>query len=124
MRFFLRIIALLLAFTLPVYGFASVGKNCDHQGMEQAGSSMSAMMVTGSGVDAALDGSAGKVGLDKFEFSFSSCSAADSGQQCQVGILPSPLAIAEPAPPVYPFIYHASFTQVFLEQPQRPPLAA
>lgn len=123
MRYFLRIIALLLAFTLPLYGFASVSKSCDHQDIEQAGSSMSVMMVTASDVDATLDSPGENMGLDSFDFSLS-CSAADSGYQCQIGILPSPLALAEPAPPVYPSLYNISFTQVLLEQPQRPPQTA
>jgi hypothetical protein len=121
MSFFFRIIALLLAFTLPVYGFASVSKNCGHQGMEQAGS---AMIAAGSGVDAASDAAAGKSGFDQSGFTHASCSPSDSGHQCQIGILPSPLVIAELVPPVYSSAYDPSFAQAFPEQPQRPPSAA
>lgn len=123
MRFFLRIIALLLAFTLPVYGFAGISKDCSHQGMEQAALSAPTAMVMDGGFDAGSDSHVEKMGLDKFEFG-SSCSASDGGQQCQMGILPSSLALAEPAVAGPPSLYTQSFAQVFLEHPQRPPLAA
>lgn len=123
MRFFLRIIALLLAFTLPVYGFAGISKDCSHQGMEQATLSASTAMVMDGGFDAGPNSHAEKMELDKFEFG-SSCSAADGGQQCQMGILPSSLALAEPVVASPPSLYTKSFAQVFLEQPQRPPLTA
>jgi hypothetical protein len=123
MRFFLRIIALLLVFTLPVYGFAGISKDCSQQGMEQATLSAPTAMVMDGGFDVGPDSHAEKMGLDKFEFGFS-CSASDGGQQCQMGILPSSLALAAPVVASPPFVYTKSFAQVFLEQPQRPPLAA
>lgn len=123
MRFFLRIIALLLAFTLPVYGFAGISKDCSHQGMAQATLSAPTAMVMDGGFDVGADTQAEKMGLDKFEFGFS-CSASDGGQQCQMGIPPSSFAFAEPAIASSSSLYSKSLAQVFLEQPQRPPLAA
>lgn len=123
MRFFLRIIALLLAFTLPVHGFAGVSKDCNHQGMEQATLSAPTAMVMDGGFDVGPDSHAEKMELDKFEFGFS-CSASDGGQQCQMGIPPSSLALAVPAVASPSSLYTKSFAQVFLERPQRPPLAA
>lgn len=123
MRFFLRIIALLLAFTLPVYGFAGISKDCSPQGMEHATSPALTVMVMDGGFDVGPDSHAEKMGLDKFEFGFS-CSASDGGQQCQMGILPSSFAFAEPAIASSSSLYKKSLAQVFLEHPHRPPLAA
>jgi hypothetical protein len=123
MRFFLRIIALLLTFTLPVYGFGSVSKDCSHQGMEQATFSAPTLMVMDGGFDVGPDIHTEKMGLDKLEFGFS-CSASDGGQQCQMGILPPPFPFAEPAIATSPSLYSKFPAQVFLEQPQHPPPAA
>lgn len=123
MRIFLRIIALFVALTLPVYGFASISKDCSAQGMEHATFSTTAVVAMDGGFDIGPDTLTEKAGPDKFEFG-SSCSASDGGQQCQIGILPSSFAFAEPAIASSPSLYNQSLAQVFLEHPQRPPSAA
>jgi hypothetical protein len=123
MSFSLRIIALLLAFTLPAYGFAGISKECSSQGAEQVTSSAVAVMAMDGGVDAASDTHIVETGLETFELG-SSCSSSNGGQQCQMGILLSSITFAEPAIASSPSQYFKFFAQVYLELPQRPPLLA
>lgn len=124
MKFFFRIISLLIAFTLPLYGFAGISNDCSHQSMEPVTFSAPTEMVMDGGFDAEPSTFAANKGLENFEVGGFSCSVSESGQQCQIGILPSSFALAEPVVAIPPSLYNKSLAQVFLEQPQRPPLAA
>jgi hypothetical protein len=123
MKSFVRLIALVLAFWLPVSGLASIQTVCEHPAMEKAGVSLVADGVQQA--DMSMCGEPEHNGSKLTDFKSSSFGACDDGgHQCPTAILPASLAVSEPTAITPLFIYENSLVRVFLEQPQRPPLLA
>lgn len=120
MKFFFRIVALVLAFWLPISGFASIQNVCEHPAAEaerfvSAGHTALQADVT---ADEAVEYQGSKQ-ADVELLSFGPCE--DGGHQCPTGILPPSLTLSAPLVPNSPFVYEKSLARVFLEHPQRPP---
>ena len=115
-----RVIALLLAFCIPVYGFAGVSKACNDRMMQEAVVAATAA-ATDAGFDVAQEPASPMAASDSAT-SGVSCVGPDGGQHCQLGILPSLPALAQAGPPASPPLYEEAFAQVFLELAERPPL--
>jgi hypothetical protein len=125
MKFFIRLIALVLAFWLPVSGLASLQTVCEHPAMEAAGVALVADEVQQADVSMSMDDAAELNGSNSTDLKLSSFGACeDGGHQCPTAILPASLVLSEPVTANSLFIYEKSFVPVFLEQLQRPPLRA
>jgi hypothetical protein len=124
MKSVVRLVALVLAFWLPISGFASLQKACEHPALEAASVALVADGVVPQ-ADVAMGDATEINGSKLTDFSLPSFGACeDGGHQCPTAILPTSSAVSEPIATSPLFIYEKSFVLVFLEQPQRPPLHA
>lgn len=117
---FVRVVALLLAFCVPVYGFAAVSKACN--GAMQDAAAVAMTTATQTGFDTAHKPDYPMPALDVATHS-GSCVGPDGGQQCQLGIPPSLPALDHAGLPALPPLYTKTVTQAFLELAERPPMS-